>query len=72
MQKKKINYFKSTGQPEKILPKQNWFKNFEKIWFPEEQSALKELQNFIKDRIALYSEERNFPSKIGTSRLSPL
>ena len=69
--KKKINYFKSTGQPEKILPKQNWFKNFEKIWFPEEQSALKELQNFIKDRIALYSEERNFPSKIGTSRLSP-
>ncbi len=69
--KKKINYFKSTGQPEKILPKQNWFKNFEKIWFPEEQSALKELQNFIKDRIAYYSEERNFPSKIGTSRLSP-
>ncbi len=69
--KKKINYFKSTIQPEKILPKQNWFKNFEKNWFPEEQSALKELQIFIKDRIANYSEGRNFPSIIGTSKLSP-
>ena len=69
--KKKINYFKSCIEPEKILPKKNWFKNFEKIWFPEEQNALKELQHFIKQRISNYSEGRNFPYKVGTSKLSP-
>ena len=68
---KKINYFKNCIDSEKILPKKNWFKNFEKIWFPEEQKALKELQNFIKDRIANYSEGRNFPNTFGTSKLSP-
>ena len=60
--KKKINYFKNCIKPEKILPKKNWFKNFEKIWSPDEQNALKELQNFIKDRIINYSEGRNFPN----------
>ena len=69
--KKKISFFKNCIEPEKILPKKNWFKNFDKIWYPEEQNALKELQNFIKERIANYSEERNYPNKIGTSKLSP-
>jgi deoxyribodipyrimidine photo-lyase len=69
--KKKINFFKNCIEPEKILPKKKWFKDFEKIWFPEEQSALKELQNFIKDRIANYSDGRNFPNIVGTSKLSP-
>ena len=49
----------------------NWFKNFEKIWSPDEKSALKELQNFIKERINNYSEGRNFPNIAGTSKLSP-
>ena len=48
--KKKINYFKNCIETEKILPKKKWFKNFEKIWLPDEQSALKELQNFIKEK----------------------
>ena len=39
--KKKIKYFKNCIEPKKLLPKKNWFKNFEKIWFPEEQRALK-------------------------------
>ena len=69
--KKKIDYFKNTIEPEKILPNKNWFKDFEKIWHPEEQSALKELQNFIKDKITNYSDARNFPYKAGTSKLSP-
>ena len=69
--KKKINYFKNCIEPKKILPKKDWFKNFEKIWFPEEQTAFKELQNFIKERIANYSEGRNFPYIVGTSKLSP-
>jgi deoxyribodipyrimidine photo-lyase len=69
--KKKISYFKNKIEPEKILPKTNWFKNFENIWSPEEHSALKELQNFIKERICNYSEDRNFPNIVGTSKLSP-
>ena len=69
--KKKINYFKNCIEVEKILPNKDWFKNFEKIWAPEEQIALKELQKFIKERIIDYSEGRNFPSIAGTSKLSP-
>ncbi len=69
--KKKKNYFKNCIEPEKLLPGKKWFNNFEKIWLPEEQSGLKELQNFIKERIANYSEGRNFPFKVGTSKLSP-
>ena len=68
---KKIDYFKNCIEPENILPKKTWYKNFEKIWIPDEQSALKELQNFIKNRISNYSEGRNFPNIIGTSKLSP-
>ena len=69
--KKKISYFKNQIKPEKILPRKNWFKNFEKIWFPDEKIALKELQNFIEARISNYSENRNFPNIVGTSKLSP-
>jgi deoxyribodipyrimidine photo-lyase len=69
--KKKVYYFKNCIESEKILPKKNWFKNFEKIWFPDEQRALKKLQSFIKDRITNYSEGRNYPNTIGTSKLSP-
>jgi len=69
--KKKIHYFKNCIESKKILPKKNWFKNFEKIWSPDEESALKELQNFIKNKISSYSEGRNFPNIIGTSKLSP-
>ena len=67
----RANYFKIRIEPEKILPKKSWFKNFEKIWFPDEQNALKELKTFIKERIANYSEARNFPNIVGTSKLSP-
>ncbi len=69
--KKKINYFNNCIEPEKILPEKNWFKNFEKIWSPEEENALKLLKNFIKERISSYSDGRNFPSILGTSKLSP-
>ena len=69
--KMKINYFKKCIEPEKLLPKKNWYKNFEKIWSPKEQSALRELRDFINNRINSYSEGRNFPNIIGTSKLSP-
>ena len=69
--KKKVDYFKNCFKPEKILPNKNWYKDFEKIWSPEEETASKELKNFIKDRLENYSEGRNLPNKIGTSKLSP-
>ena len=68
---KKKNYFNHCIDPNEILPRNNWFKNFEKIWSPSEENALKELQNFIKIRIINYTDDRNFPNIIGTSKLSP-
>ena len=46
-------------------------KVLKKIWSPDEESALKILDNFIKDKITNYSENRNFPNIVGTSKLSP-
>ena len=69
--KNKKKYFESCIKAEKILPKKNWFKNFDKIWSPDEESAKQELQIFIKERITNYSEGRNFPHLAGTSKLSP-
>ena len=44
--KKKINYFKNCIEPNKILPKKNWFKNFEKIWSPDEAKCFKRITKF--------------------------
>ncbi len=68
---KKVSFFDKTLSEKEILPKKNWFKKFEKYWNPGEESAIKELKNFINDGIENYSEARNFPNLIGTSRLSP-
>ncbi len=68
---RKIFFFQECIDYNEILPKKAWFKNFEKIWLPSEENALKELRNFIKNRISNYSDGRNFPNKLGTSKLSP-
>ena len=68
---KKKNYFKNSIEAEEILQKKKWYKKFENIWLPSEESALKELRNFIKNRILNYSDGRNFPNILGTSKLSP-
>ena len=64
-------YFKDRIQPKTILPSKKWFKNFENIWSPSEEIALKTLRDFIKNKITHYSDARNFPNIIGTSNLSP-
>ncbi len=69
--KKKISFFENTIQLEEILPKQKWFEKFEKIWSPDEDTAIKELKEFISNKVHNYSESRNYPYIIGTSRLSP-
>ena len=68
---RKKNFFQKSIDYNEILPKKPWFKNFEKLWTPSEEEALKELKNFIKDRITNYSDGRNFPNILGTSKLSP-
>ena len=69
--KKKINFFKNSISENKIFPKNKWFKKFETYWAPNEENALKELKNFIDNRIENYADARNFPKEIGTSKLSP-
>ena len=68
---KKASFFENTINEKEIYPKKKWFEKFEKYWEPSEEKALKELKNFIKDRIENYSVGRNFPNLIGTSKLSP-
>ena len=69
--KKKASFFKNTISENKIFPKNNWFKEFEKHWTPSEANALIELKDFVKKRIENYSDSRNFPYILGTSKLSP-
>ena len=69
--KKITSFFDNTINEKEIYPKKKWFEKFERYWEPSEEKALKELKNFIKERIENYSEARNFPNLIGTSKLSP-
>ncbi len=66
-----VSYFKNTIDEKKIIPKKGWFKKFEKYWTPNEEHALDLLKNFINKKIENYSEARNYPNIIGTSKLSP-
>ena len=68
---RKINFFKDAINPNDLLPKKNWYKNFGKFWSPSEEDALKELRNFINGSIKNYADSRNFPGILGTSKLSP-
>ena len=69
--KKKISYFKNTISSNNIFPKNQWFKKFEKYWYPSEENALKQLKDFIRNKIQDYSDARNYPNLLGTSKLSP-
>ena len=69
--KEKFSLFKNNLDEKKILPNKDWYIKFEKVWSPGEASALKVLDNFLKDDIDNYSEGRNFPYEKGTSKLSP-
>ncbi len=68
---KKTGFFNNIISEDKICPKKKWSNKFEKYWQPNEENALNELKNFIKNRIDKYSNARNYPSVLGTSKLSP-
>tara|TARA_B100000963_G_scaffold344853_1_gene348110 strand:- start:1687 stop:3084 length:1398 start_codon:yes stop_codon:yes gene_type:complete len=68
---KTVSFFKNIIGEDEICPRKKWYKKFEDFWFPSEENALKELKIFLKNKIEKYSEARNFPNIIGTSKLSP-
>ena len=46
-------------------------KKFDGIWDVGEKAALIKLEKFISNTIDNYDQDRNFPFKTGTSKLSP-
>lgn len=54
----------------KLLPIIPWDKDFYAAWTPGEEGAQRALKKFLRPMID-YDEGRNFPHRVGTSRLSP-
>ncbi len=71
-----IHFFsgKNFGHPLdqlKLLPAINWYQHIESEWQPGEAGAKLQLSDFIQHSVAHYKDERDIPSVIGTSKLSP-
>ncbi len=69
--KDKTFFFGTNLNQNKIFSIKKWYKKFEKYWIPGEEQAIKELKKFISNKIENYADGRNFPSILGTSKLSP-
>ena len=54
-----------------LEPRINWSGGIKSAWQPGEAGARAMLKQFLADTFENYSETRNRPDKIGTSRLSP-
>lgn len=54
-----------------LLPAIKWDRTFWEFWQPGEAGALELLEAFIEGAAIGYKEQRNFPDRIGSSRLSP-
>ncbi len=55
-----------------LLPtKPNWAKQFSDYWTPGEHGARQQLNQFLDDCVNDYKNQRDFPDRWGTSRLSP-
>ena len=54
-----------------LLPKHHWYRKMEDSWKVGEQEAQRLAQTFLKERVKAYSEQRDLPAEVGTSRLSP-
>ena len=54
-----------------LEPRINWAGGIKTAWQPGEAGARTALKQFVADTFENYSETRNRPDKIGTSRLSP-
>lgn len=49
----------------------DWAVEFDKVWDPGEQGAKRQWQHFLRFNLKNYSNNRDFPSKISTSCISP-
>ena len=54
-----------------LLPSDAWEQKIIKHWEVGEVAAQKQIKKFIKNSISKYEDERNFPAKNSTSRISP-
>ncbi len=54
-----------------LEPKIKWAEGFRPVWQPGEAGAAAALQRFLTAAFTDYSERRNRPDVVGTSRLSP-
>lgn len=54
-----------------LLPKIEWDKQMREFWEPGCEGARKRLKEFVDTAVAAYGDERNFPDRDQTSRLSP-
>ncbi|WP_115707431.1 cryptochrome/photolyase family protein [Legionella sainthelensi] len=55
----------------KLLPTINWAARFSEYWIPGEGGAQHKLKEFIEHHLNGYKNNRDFPIKNATSRLSP-
>ena len=68
---KKTNFLDHTRNLESLLSKKKWHLNFEKIWDPSEETALKKTKSFMNNSLSGYGKNRDIPSIEGTSKISP-
>jgi deoxyribodipyrimidine photo-lyase len=54
-----------------LIPKHHWYKNIEEYWDVGEVSAQNKLEFFMKNYLCGYKENRNYPHKEASSKLSP-
>lgn len=54
-----------------LRPAIAWDKGFDEHWTPGEAGARTALDSFVGSALVDYPEHRNFPDRVGTSRLSP-
>ncbi|WP_421870149.1 cryptochrome/photolyase family protein [Motiliproteus sp.] len=54
-----------------LLPRQRWYREFEKHWQPGEAGAGDRLAHFVERHLAGYQQGRDYPALNTTSRLSP-
>jgi len=55
----------------RLLPTIDWAENMRACWQPGEAGAHQDLATFLNRALKNYSEDRDRPDRIGTSRLSP-
>ncbi len=61
----------STIEKLSLLPEHDWHKSMIEHWQVGEKAAIKNLRKFLGGAVDLYHEDRDIPSTVGTSRMSP-